>query len=202
MASQPQEDQGMGQDECSALSAAPVRSQERAENQRTRGVEARIREIVVPQTAGTHDKTRNSRMEEGPDPDIFFRKIDDLAEELETVDEHVTQQRKMDVIMSGMPPEYDLTRCFQAMIDPEFPLEELKFTMRNMNMNGYTTSKRSGRGPSVAAGFIKNDKSKVKCHLCGKIGHFKYECTKTGGGQQAKEATNSRKFKLRQNDSN
>ena len=47
-------------------------------------------------------------MEEGSDPDIFFRKIDQLCEELEVVDEHVSQHRKMDIIMSGMPPELSL----------------------------------------------------------------------------------------------
>ena len=140
----------------------------------------------------------NSRMEEGPDPDIFFRKIDQLCEELEVVNEHVSQHRKMDIIMSGMPPEYELIR-FQAMKDPEFSLEELQLTMRNMHMNGYTTSKRNGRGTAMTAGSMKHDKSKVKCHSCGKLGHYQYECTKTGAG--SRPSSNSRKFKPRQNDS-
>ena len=140
----------------------------------------------------------NSRMEEGSDPDIFFRKIDQLCEELEVVDEHVSQHRKMDIIMSGMPPEYELIR-FQAMKDPEFSLEELQLTMRNMHMNGYTTSKRNGRGTAMTAGSMKHDKSKVKCHSCGKLGHYQYECTKTGAG--SRPSSNSRKFKPRQNDS-
>ena len=113
----------------------------------------------------------NSRMEEGSDPDIFFRKIDQLCEELELVDERVSKHRKMDIIMTGMPSEYELIR-FQAMKDPDFSLEELQLTMRNMHMNGFTTSKRGGRGTAMTAGSIKFDKSKVKCHSCGKLGHF------------------------------
>ena len=57
----------------------------------------------------------------------------------------------MDIIMSGMPPEYDLIR-FQAMKDPDFSLEELQLTMRNMHMNGFTKSKRNGRGAAMTTG--------------------------------------------------
>ena len=38
----------------------------------------------------------NSRIEEGSDPDIFFRKIDQLCEELEVVNEHVLQHRMLE----------------------------------------------------------------------------------------------------------
>ncbi len=138
----------------------------------------------------------NSRMEEGSDPDIFFSKIDQLCDELEVMDEHVSKHRKMDIIMSGMPAEYDLIR-FQAMKDPEFSLEELQLTMRNMHMNGFTRSKRSGRGTAMTAGFIKHDKSKVKCHSCGKLGHYKSECTSVGAGRQSSSKNSNSKFKPR-----
>ena len=135
----------------------------------------------------------NSRMEEGSDPDIFFRKIDQLCEELEVLDEHVSRHRKMDIIMAGMPAEYDLIR-FQAMKDPEFSLEELRFTVRNMHMNGNTTSRRKWRGAAMAATSTKHNKSKVKCHSCGKLGHYSNECTKEGDGK----SSDSRKSTPRQ----
>eukprot|EP00903_Cladosiphon_okamuranus_P012172 g11418.t2 len=145
----------------------------------------------------------NSRMEEGSDPDIFFSKIDQLCDELEVMDERVSKHRKMDVIMSGMPAEYDLIR-FQAMKDPEFSLEELQLTMRNMHMNGFTRSKRNGRGTAMSAGgLIKHDESKVKCHSCGMLGHFKHECTRKGAGRQPGNNRNSNsKFKPRHKDDN
>ena len=146
----------------------------------------------------------NSRMEEGSDPDIFFSKIDQLCDELEVMDERVSKHRKMDIIMSGMPAEYELIR-FQAMKDPEFSLEELQLTMRNMHMNGFTKSKRHGRGTAMSAGggLIKHDKSKVKCHSCGMLGHFKNECTKRGAGRQPGNNTNSNsKFKPRHRNDN
>ena len=70
-------------------------------------------------------KLANCRMEEGSDPGIFFKKIDRLCEELEVVDEHVSQHRKMDIVMTEMPAEYDLTR-FQPMKRPDFSLEEVQ----------------------------------------------------------------------------
>ncbi len=144
----------------------------------------------------------NSRMEEGSDPDIFFSKIDQLCDELEVMDERVSKHRKMDIIMSGMPAEYDLIR-FQAMKDPEFSLEELQLTMRNMHMNGFTKSKRNGRGTAMSAGgLIKHDKSKVKCHSCGMLGHFKHECTRKGAGRQPGNKNSNSKFKPRHKDDN
>eukprot|EP00752_Nemacystus_decipiens_P006651 g5979.t1 len=142
----------------------------------------------------------NSRMEEGSDPDIFFSKIDQLCDELEVMDESVSKHRKMDIIMSGMPAEYDLIR-FQAMKDPEFSLEELQLTMRNMHMNGFTKSTRNGRGTAMTAGLIKHDRSKVKCHSCGMLGHYKNECTSAGAGRQPSSNKNSNsKFKPRHRD--
>lgn len=141
----------------------------------------------------------NSRMQEGSDPDIFFRNIDQLAEDLEGVGEQVSTARKKDIILTVMPSEYDLVRL-KAMKDPDFTLENMQLTMRNLYVNGFTNSKRRGRGTAMSAGSIKHDKSKVKCHSCGKLGHHKNECTSTGADR--KSSSNPRRFKPRKNDSN
>lgn len=105
----------------------------------------------------------------------------------------------MDVIMTGMSAEYGSIR-FQAMKDPEISLEELQLIMRNMHMNGFTASKCKGKGTAMTAGLIKRDKLKVKCHSCGKLGHYKGECMITGLGRQSSSNRNSIEFKPRYND--
>ena len=76
-----------------------------------------------------------------------------------------------------MTNEYELIQ-FQAMKDSEFLLHDLKFTMRSMYANGlHYKPGRQGRGLAMSADAARRDKSGLKCHSCGKTGHFQRECT-------------------------
>ena len=122
----------------------------------------------------------NSRMEEGSDPDIFFRNIDQISEELERLGEYVSQHRKLDVILSGISSGYETIKV-QVMKDPYLTLEDMKLTVQNMQMNGLVTSGRRGRGSAMTAGPARRESSKVRCYSCGELGHYKSSCTKAGG---------------------
>ncbi|CAN0590527.1 unnamed protein product, partial [Laminaria digitata] len=90
-------------------------------------------------------KLDNSKIKDGQDPDVFFVQVDQLAHDLESMGEPVTQHRVMDKIISGMTNDYELIQ-FQVMKDSEFSLDDVKFTMRNMYVNGLHKSGRKGRG--------------------------------------------------------
>ena len=116
-------------------------------------------------------KLENSKMEDGQDPDVFFVQIDQLADGLQSMGDSVTKNRVMDIILSGMTTEYELSNF--KMTDSEFLLANLKFTMRNMYMNGLQTPRRKGRGSALTADAARRDKSGLKCHSCGKMDIFK-----------------------------
>ena len=121
-------------------------------------------------------KLDNSKMEDGQDLDVLFVKVQQLADDLENMGEPISKHRVMDTIPSGMTNEYELIQ-FQEMKDSEFSLDDLKFTMRNIYVNGLHNSGRPGRGSATSADAARRDKSGLKCHSCGKTGHFQRECT-------------------------
>ena len=85
-------------------------------------------------------KLDNSKMEDGQDPDVFFVQVEQLVDDLERMGEPISKHRVMDIILSGMTNEYELTQ-FQAMKDSEFSLDDLNFTMRSMYANGLRGAK-------------------------------------------------------------
>lgn len=123
-------------------------------------------------------KLDNCRMEHGEDPDNFFSKVEYLIDDLAALNEPVTEHRKMDVILNGLTSDYSLVK-FQAMKDSELSLEDLMTMMRNLYVNGLTrpgyTNHRGSAMYSDGTG-MKIDKSRVKCHGCGKFGHFINDC--------------------------
>ncbi len=139
-------------------------------------------------------KLDNSRMEHGEDPDNFFSRVEYLIDDLAALNEPVTQHRKMDVILNGLTSDYSLVK-FQAMKDSELSLEDLMSMMRNLYVNGLTrsgyTSHRGSAMYSDGSGMTI-DKSRVKCHRCGKFGHFKNDCH-LGAAVAAGRGSNPRK---------
>ena len=122
-------------------------------------------------------KLDNSKMEDGQDPDLFFVQVEQLADDLEHMGEPISKHRVMDILLSGMTNEYEVVQ-FQAMKDSEFSLDDLQLTMRNMYVNGiHNKSGRQGRGSAMSADAARRNKSGLKCHSCGKTGHFQRERT-------------------------
>ena len=80
-------------------------------------------------------KLDNSTMEDGQDPDVFFVQVEQLADDLENMGDPISKHRVVDIILSGMTNECELIR-FQAIKDSVFSLDDFKFTMRNMYVNG------------------------------------------------------------------
>ena len=75
-----------------------------------------------------------------------------------------------------MTNEYELIQ-FEAMKDSKFSPGDFKFTMRNTYVNGLHYSGRQGRELAMSADAARRDESGLKCHSCGKTGHFQRECT-------------------------
>ena len=121
-------------------------------------------------------KLDNSKNGERTRSRCVLRSSRTTADDLESMGEPISKHRVMDIILSGMTNEYELIQ-FQAMKDSEFSLDDLKFTMRNIYVNGLHNSGRPGRGSATSADAARRDKSGLKCHSCGKTGHFQRECT-------------------------
>ena len=88
-------------------------------------------------------KLDSFKMEDGPDLDVFFVQVEQLADDLERMGEPVSKHRVMDtssIILPLRTNEYELIQ-FQAMKDSEFSLDDLNFTMRSMYANGLRGAK-------------------------------------------------------------
>ncbi|CAN0359814.1 unnamed protein product, partial [Ectocarpus sp. 4 AP-2014] len=65
------------------------------------------------------------------DPDLFIAKVWSLAEELEDLDEPVSESRVADIILRGLPSSYRDVRV-QASLHPDLGVKKIESMIRNM----------------------------------------------------------------------
>ena len=131
-------------------------------------------------------------MVDGQDPDIFFTQLGELVQDLEVLGEHVSEERLADIVLQGMTSDYELVR-FNAHKDPDYGLDEIQFTMRNMFVNeisrGQLKSRSQGQGQAMSLTTAANHgtSKQVRCFGCKELGHLKRDCPtkKTSKGQQS-----------------
>lgn len=90
--------------------------------------------------------------------------------------ERVFDERLTDVVLEGLTDDYELIK-YNAERDPDFSLEEIEVTMRNMHIHANSVARRAPlrkwkdcESAMVAASLSSNYNR--SCHNCGKQGHF------------------------------
>ena len=106
----------------------------------------------------------HASMKSGRDPTDFIAEVDDLRVRLEDMGEQVSDDLIEDVILRGLPKEYDLLRQ-QSHSDRAFDLQKIKSTAVNMFIDEFSRNKSSdptvaGRG--VAMTVARNDDNRSK----------------------------------------
>lgn len=70
-------------------------------------------------------------MKPGTDQDMFITRVWHLAEQLESVGEKVSDERRADIILQDLSAEYDLIRS-NANADTSYDTEEISQTARKI----------------------------------------------------------------------
>ena len=123
-------------------------------------------------------------MKSSTDPDIFITDVWDLVHKLEDMGEPVSESRIADIILHGLPAEYDPLRL-QADIDPEFDLSKIEHTARSMYISRRRAAgthdrqerhQHSLRDSGMVATAVRPGSAQVSCWGCGAEGHRRSEC--------------------------
>ena len=123
----------------------------------------------------------NTRMRSDEDPDEYLYIMDSCRDRLNACDppEGPTDRQHEDILLQALPPEYKAIR--QAHLERgNFGLADIRRMMAAIYADNLARS-RSGSfrgiaGRSAAMQAMTRDRNDIKCHFCGRVGHFKIEC--------------------------
>lgn len=92
------------------------------------------------------------------DPDVYSVQVDQLVDQLPPMGENISGARTADKILWVLTPDCNLVR-FQSKKDPNYELEDSRYTLRNMytinNRLSKSVGKASHRGTALGASFLK-----------------------------------------------
>ena len=136
-----------------------------------------------------------AKMRTGTDPDIFITHVWHLAEQINFIGGNITQEKCADIILQGLPEEYELIR-YSASADTGYDLDKITQTARNLwysrTRTDGATSTRGHRSSARDAGMtattdhrsrqsqdVRNDsnyKRGPQCYQCKRFGHVQRNC--------------------------
>ncbi|CAM9980923.1 unnamed protein product, partial [Sphacelaria rigidula] len=126
----------------------------------------------------------NLTMSQGEDPDVFLSNIYQIKDELNNMNESVSDERLTDIIIEGLADDYSQIK-YDAERDPDLSLSQIESTMRNSYVNrlarGKSARKPVGRESAMYASspldsYSNSTLSHNKCFNCGKPGHISRNC--------------------------
>ena len=129
------------------------------------------------------------RMKSKTDPEIFITKVWHLAEQINFIGGHITVEKQADIVLRGLPSEYELIRYNASAMDG-YDLRKISDTARKLwqnrdkNDNDNSSSARDSgmaaiyenkslRGQDARGKYRKNG---IQCHNCRKYGHIMRNC--------------------------
>ena len=147
-------------------------------------------------------------MKSGTDPDIFMTRVWHLAEQINSIGGSITMEKRADIILQGLPAEYDLIR-YSDSAEGGYTLDKIESTARNIwyshTKSGSTAVHRGHRGTARDAGMTAtfnlasynnrssqhdredsgyNNKLHVQCYNCHRMGHYQNKCPLLGQTSQ------------------
>lgn len=84
------------------------------------------------QRRGREREVEGATMRPGSDPDAFITRVLLLSEKIKDIGGSVTTAKQTDIILQGLPKEYDLIRYNASANGDEYDLEKISNTARNM----------------------------------------------------------------------
>ena len=128
-----------------------------------------------------HVKMNNTLMRSGQDPDEYLYIMDSCRDRLTRCDppEGTTYRQFEDIILQALPPEYMAIR--QAHLERgDFGVANIRRMMVAIYADNQAHSRsdlfRGFAERSAAMQVMTRDRNDIKCHICGRVGHFKTKC--------------------------
>ena len=135
------------------------------------------------------------RMEPNTDPEVFINKVWYLSEQINYIGGNITNTKRKDIVLNGLPDEYEILR-FNAGIIGEYDLREISdaacklwanWTRNDSEPTTKKHHKSSARDSGMTAIYMNNSprgqrtrgkykKKDVQCYNCQKYGHMKRDC--------------------------
>lgn len=120
-------------------------------------------------------------MKHDEDPNVYFARIEQVVEELQSMGETVSEMRWLAINLTGLSDDSSRIRD-AANEDLDYTMEKMADTMRNMHANDLPSeaprmsSGRAGtsRASVMAATTVKHKKD--NCHTCSKLEHWARDC--------------------------
>ena len=129
-----------------------------------------------------HSKMNNTRMRSEQDPDEYLYIMDSCRDRLNACDspEGPTDRQYEDILLQDLPSEYKAIR--QAHLGRgDFGLADIRRMMAAISADNLARSRSDsfrgivGRGAAMQT--MTRDRNDIKCHFCGRVGHFKSKCS-------------------------
>ena len=128
-----------------------------------------------------HSKVNNTRIRSDRDPVEYLYIMDSCHDRLNACDspEGPTSCQYDDILLQALPPEYKAIR--QARLERgDFGLSDIRRIMAAIYADTLARPRSdsfrgiAGRGTAMQA--TARDRNDIKCHFCGRVGHFQIKC--------------------------
>ena len=123
-----------------------------------------------------YEELHSVTLEWGVDPDPFFLRIERLVARLVELDEPVSENSVVGILLSRLPTQYkQLTNIMDTHEDLDY--DTLKNRVRTYYRRNHISSfkPKSGDGPMKAM-LTEEKKKTMKCFTCNENGHFARDC--------------------------
>lgn len=135
-------------------------------------------------------KLHSLRLKEGDSAQEHIRVMTELFDALSIAGETISEEDRVVYLLASLPETYNvLVTALEAHADvPKLEVVTERILHQERKSNDRGGASATGEGALTSRGFSRQ-KSKVKCHHCGKLGHIKKFCRKLKAEKEKSEGS-------------